>query len=352
MPLEALTLVNILEERISDITVKSEVRISKFEKNAKKQKIIRRISIFLFRILDFPRLFRASNFGFRIYKVMRNKIEQLKQVALKSLYVVIPLVIIGVIYSSLYESTDDAFIEGHVVAVSPRVSGTVKTVAIRDNEVVQKDQLLVEIDPRDYQTALSRAQGDADAAQADAAKAQDDVDRYRPLASRDEISKQQFKHLELTAQSAAAKAESAKAKLEQAELDLSYTRILAPWTGKVTKRSVEEGATVGTGQPLMALVSPEVWVVANFKETQIKKMKPGQKVKISIDALDKSFRGHVDSLQAGSGTRFSLFPPENATGNFVKVVQRVPVKVVFDEQAKELSQVGPGMSVVCRVRVK
>lgn len=283
---------------------------------------------------------------------MKDKIKQLKQVALKSLYIIIPVLIIGIIYSAFYESTDDAFIEGHIVAVSPRVSGTVKTVAITDNQLVQKDQLLVEIDPRDYQTAFDRAKADADAAFADAAKAQDDVDRYRPLASRDEISKQQFRHLELTAKSTHAKLESAGAKLEQAELDLSYTKVLAPWTGKVTKRSVEEGATVGTGQPLMALVSPEVWVIANFKETQIKKMKPGQKVKISIDALDQSFKGHVDSLQAGSGTRFSLFPPENATGNFVKVVQRVPVKIVFDEQAKELAKVGPGMSVICRVKVK
>ncbi len=283
---------------------------------------------------------------------MKNKIEQFKKVAFKSLYVIIPVFIIGFIYSSLYESTDDASIEGHIVAVSPRVSGTVKTVAITDNQLVQKDQLLVEIDPRDYQTNLDRAQADADSAEADAAKSENDLERYRPLASRDEISKQQLTHLELTAQSNRAKADAAKARLEQAELDLSYTRIVAPWIGKVTKRSVEEGATVGAGQPLLALVSPEVWVIANFKETQIKKMKPGQKVKISVDALHKSFKGHVDSLQAGSGTRFSLFPPENATGNFVKVVQRVPVKIVFDAQAPELAQVGPGMSVVCRVRVK
>jgi membrane fusion protein (multidrug efflux system) len=152
---------------------------------------------------------------------------------------------------------------------------------------------------------------------------------------------------------AEADAARAEAEAEQARLNLSYTKIYAPISGHVARKSVEMGAYVQTGQPLLALVDPDVWVIANFKETQLAKMRPGQPVTVTLGAHpDASFAAHVDSLQRGSGARFSLLPPENATGNYVKVVQRVPVKIVFDDP-KQVEQyaLGPGMSVLPSVKV-
>ena len=141
--------------------------------------------------------------------------------------------------------------------------------------------------------------------------------------------------------------------LAQAELQLSYTKAVAPEDGRVTTKAVEPGDYVQVGQNLMGLVTPEVWVTANFKETQITHMHPGEPVTVSVDAYpDRELNAHIDSIQAGSGARFSLLPPENATGNFVKVVQRVPVKIVFDEKPEVQQVLGPGMSAVPDVRVK
>ena len=156
------------------------------------------------------------------------------------------------------------------------------------------------------------------------------------------------------AETAGATIEQLRAALEQAELELSYTKIYAPDSGRVTRKAVEEGALVQVGQPLMAIVPGDVWVTANFKESQIGYLKPGQPVEIYIDAYpDKVFRGHVDSIQAGTGARFSLIPPENATGNYVKVVQRVPVKIDFDKDQLDAQHLlAPGMSVVPEVKVK
>jgi len=155
------------------------------------------------------------------------------------------------------------------------------------------------------------------------------------------------------AATATASTEQLRAQLAQAELELSYTKIYAPEDGRVTRKSVEEGALVQIGQPLLAIVPGNVWVTANFKESQIGGMVPGQAVEISVDAYpDKTFKGHVDSIQAGTGARFSLIPPENATGNYVKVVQRVPVKIVFDEPPDPKHMLAPGMSVVPEVAVR
>jgi membrane fusion protein (multidrug efflux system) len=155
------------------------------------------------------------------------------------------------------------------------------------------------------------------------------------------------------AATAGATTEQLRAQVAQAELELSYTKIYAPENGRVTRKSVEEGALVQIGQPLLAIVPGDVWVTANFKESQIGAMTPGQSVEINVDAYpDKTFKGHVDSIQAGTGARFSLIPPENATGNYVKVVQRVPVKIVFDESPHPKHMLAPGMSVVPEVKVK
>jgi membrane fusion protein (multidrug efflux system) len=266
--------------------------------------------------------------------------------------ILIPLGIVYWIYASAYESTDDAFLETQVVAVSPRVAGHVQALHFIDNQIVEKDRLLVELDPRDFQASLDRAKADAAVAETEAAKSQGDYNRALPLARRDEISKQQLAHLEAEWNAGEARVKSAQAREKQAELDLSYAKIAAPWAGKITKKGVEVGAYIQAGQPLFSLVSQSPWVIANFKETQIGFMRPGQPVQIHIDALGKTLKGKVDSLQAGSGARFSLFPPENATGNFVKVVQRVPVKILLEEPLPPEAELGPGLSVVCKVKVK
>jgi membrane fusion protein, multidrug efflux system len=155
------------------------------------------------------------------------------------------------------------------------------------------------------------------------------------------------------AELAGAEVEQARAAVEQAALELSYTRIYAPESGRVTRKVAEEGAYVQVGQALMVIVPSQVWVVANFKETQLTSMRPGQPVEITVDAYpDKVFIAHVDSIQAGTGARFSLLPPENATGNYVKVVQRIPVKIVFDEPPDPNHLLGPGMSAVPVVKIK
>ncbi len=307
-----------------------------------------------------------------------------------------------------YETTDDAFIEGRVVLISPRVSGPVTRLLVEDNQRVNAGDPLVEIDPRDYDTQLAQAQADLASARAQLAQAQSqitvddakseqqsaavlsagaeatraaaDLTRYESVESR-AISRSQLDYARAQAQVTAAAVEVAKhqagaaaaqaslsrvsvdtasarvqqeeAKLEQARLNLSYTKVTAPINGRVTQRTVEAGIYVQTGQALLALVPEEVWVVANFKETQLDHMRPGQPVSIRLDAYPgREFSGRVDSIQAGTGARFGLLPPENAVGNYVKVVQRVPVKIVFTEPLEAALDIAPGMSVEPRVRVK
>lgn len=243
---------------------------------------------------------------------------------------------------------------------------------------------------------LQQDQADLDAAKSEAARASADLERYSKLSDQ-AVSQQRMDLVRSTAQSAAsavqaaekrvAAAESevsaasvhleaaradtkrveaaravlrrreaevsqAQAVLEQAKLDLSYTRIIAPAAGRVTKKAIEPGDYVGVGRNLMALVSPDAWVEANFKETQLRRIRPGQPATIHVDAYDIELKGHVESIQAGSGAAFSLLPPQNATGNYVKVVQRVPVKIVFDDPAASDYLLGPGMSVVPRVNTR
>ncbi|MCS7314274.1 MAG: HlyD family secretion protein [Bryobacterales bacterium] len=385
-----------------------------------------------------------------------------------------------------YETTDNAFIEGAIIQISPRVFGQVLRVHVEDNQHVNRGDLLVELDPADYearlteararlQDILARAEGaraglsatttttsaalvqaragleaaraqvemlrarldEAEAAvraaeanlaqararraaaEAEAKRAAADFERYRALFAKDEISRQMLDRAETEARAAAANLDAAtqlvaaaeadlarakalqgstqaalrqaetavqqaegkvreaqagqdqvrarqsevqaltasielqRALVRQAELNLSYTQIRAPEAGYITKKSVEPGNIVQPGQALMALVCDRLWVVANFKETQLRRMRPGQPAEIRIDAYPQlRLRGRVDSIQSGSGARFSLLPPENATGNYVKVVQRVPVKIVFTDPLPSQYKLGPGMSVVPRVRVR
>jgi membrane fusion protein (multidrug efflux system) len=232
-----------------------------------------------------------------------------------------------------------------------------------------------------------KAKADADAAAATAQKAEADFRRAQDLLKQKTISQQEFDSAQAVNNKAQADLQSARENVEEenskvdeaekqlatvfaqkdmafaqlneaqtniaaANLNLSYTKIFAPSDGRVTRKQVEAGDYLEVGQQIMSLVPVEVWVVANFKESQLKKMLPGQDVSVEIDALGgKKFRAHVDSVQAGSGAAFSLLPPENATGNFVKVVQRVPVKIVFDDPLPADHTIGPGLSVAPSVQV-
>jgi len=290
--------------------------------------------------------------------------------------------LVYVIRAMSRESTDDAFITGHIISVSARVDGHVQKVDISDNQQVKKGDLLAKIDPRDYQVRLDLAQAALSAAEAtvtqsqaqantasvETGRAEKDYKRYRQLFDANAgITQQQLDNASAAARSAQsqresadsqvaiarAKAAEAKAAAEQAQLNLSYTNIRAPQSGKIAKKSIEAGEFIRTGQPVLNIVTPDVWVVANFKETQLKHMKPGQQVTIKVDAYSgKTFKGHVDSIQSGTGSIFSLLPPENATGNYIKVVQRVPVKIVFDEDPNDVNMLSPGMSVMPVVKVR
>ena len=249
-----------------------------------------------------------------------------------------------------YEETDDAFVDAHVAPVSSKVSGQVTAVHVDDNQPVKRGDLLVEIDPGDYKVEAARARAEVAAADAEARQAKLDASRYAQLVAKDQVARQTADKAQADAEVAKAKADTARERLAQAELNLSYTKILAPQDGRVARRSVETQSFVQPGQPLMAVVPASVFVIANFKETQLARMRPGQPAKVKVDAFPgREFKAHVDSLQAGTGARFSLLPPENATGNYVKVVQRLPVKIAFDEPTDGLS---PGMSAVPVVEVR
>lgn len=256
--------------------------------------------------------------------------------------VLIGLLIFGIkegIHSYYYESTDDAFIEGHVMTISTKLSNLVRDVLIDDNYEVKKGDLLVQIDPRDYEVQLHVAQANYE-------KAKSDYDRDVALASTKAISTQDL-------DTTRAALDVTAAQLEQAKLNLEYTRITAPVAGRITHKNVEPGDYIETGETLFSIVPHEIWVVANFKETQLTHMHPGQPVTIRVDAFPgRIFKGHVDSLQSGTGARFSLLPAENATGNYVKVVQRLPVKIVFDEPPEIQALFAPGLSVVPEVKIR
>jgi membrane fusion protein, multidrug efflux system len=370
------------------------------------------------------------------------------------------------------ESTDDAQVDAHVTQIAARVPGTVATVLVHDNQLVDAGAVLVELDPRDYQVAVDKARAelaDAEAnavaaqstvpiastaatsnvmtarggvmqaqsgvtasekeidaararlisaqarlreVEANAAKASRDVERLRGLLAKDEISQQQFDsataaaqaqtaaadsarsqiaeaeagirvaesklaqahageqqaHAELAsaqtapsqitatkarASSAEAHAAQARANLAQAELNRQYVTVKAPVRGVVSRKGINVGQVVQGGQPLLAIVQlDDVWVTANFKETQLKEVRPGQRAKVTVDAFGRDYTGKVDSIAGATGARFSLLPPENATGNFVKVVQRVPVKIVLDPGQDPEHLLRPGMSVTPTVYFK
>jgi membrane fusion protein (multidrug efflux system) len=364
------------------------------------------------------------------------------------------------------ESTDDAQVDGHITPVSSKVYGRVAEVLVDDNQQVKAGQVLVRIDPRDYQAALDQAkaalalaeadaqaagvdvprtretvasgtssadaqlagaqadflraqvtydqartsdlawaQANVDKSHANAELAKADLARYKPLLDKGEISQQQYdaakanadatasslkadqekldqahRSVEITkaqlaaaearveqakagvatahadvrqvsmrtadAQGKVAKVQQARASLDAAQLNLSYTEIVAPVDGVATHKQVEVGQVVQQGQGLLVVVPLQnVWVTANFKETQLRKMKPGQKAEVHVDTYGKTFSGHLDSIAGATGAVLSLLPPENATGNYVKVVQRIPVKIVLDPISADKAILRPGMNV-------
>jgi membrane fusion protein (multidrug efflux system) len=313
-------------------------------------------------------------------------------------------------YDRQFESTDDAFIAGHVTAVSAQVPGRVKQVLVDDNQKVAKGDVVLRIDPADYQVRLNQAraalatarrnldeavsQQEAARAEAETSRAQvaselataENADkekaRYDKLASERVVAQEAKDNADTAARTARAaldvarkkyaadqtqvalagtRIETAKAQVEEARsavdkaaLDLAHTEVHARVSGRVTNKAVEPGDYIQTGQNFLSLVNPDIWVVANFKETQLTRMRPGQEVTVTVDAYPgREIKARVESVQRGTGAAFSILPPENATGNYVKVVQRVPVKIVFDRtDADKDMLLAPGMSVVPTVRVR
>lgn len=357
-----------------------------------------------------------------------------------------------------FEDTDDALVDGHISGIASRIAGTITGVYAEEDQFVKAGQVLVDLDPRDYKTAIQQAEGQVEQARGQAlaeqpnipvtevtnttniatsdsavaaatdavaaaesnyqaalekvseaeannAKAQQDAARYRPLVEKDEISQQQFDQVIATATAMAAtvaaahstadaaqkqvaearqqllqarqrahevnlnaprqmairqamlgsrrgSAEVAMAELEQARLNLSYCKIVAPFTGIVAKRIAEVGMSVAPGQQVFLVTNlDDLWVTADFRETQLRNMHPGQSVRIHVDSLGTDFDGYIESMPAASGAVTSLLPPENATGNFVKIVQRLPVRIRFKKNQPGLERLRPGMSVEPRVRV-
>ena len=319
-------------------------------------------------------------------------------------------------YASTHVSTDDAQVDGHITPILPRIGGFVAAVRIRDNQAVKAGDTLVTLDDRDYRARLAQADADLAAliatvgsrkdvgqavaqldqskaaaaaaaenvtqAEANAERASSDLERYRVLAARNIVSRQQLDGAEaasradsallLAAQrnasaageqvtaataalrAAAARVASARAVRDLAALQVSYTVVTAPVSGVVSKKSVEVGQLVQPGQPLMAIVPLEdVWVVANLKETQIERVVPGAPAEITADAYPgRVFPGYVESVSPATGAKFSLLPPDNATGNFTKIVQRIPVRVRLDAPPDSLHPMRPGMSVDVTIRKK
>jgi membrane fusion protein, multidrug efflux system len=346
--------------------------------------------------------------------------------ALVGIGLVLILAVVGLYFfaqSMSCQSTDDAFIEGHVTGVAPKIAGRIDKVFVDDNQLVNKGDPIAEIDSRDYDAQLRQKQAalestvanavaaqaavdqqiarvkslqatvdqdkaDQESSQAQADQDVDDLRREQDLYSRHVVSIQDFIHSQAANRAAQANLDSARMKVRSAEAQLlegqaevrtfhalvqevlaqeqeseanveaaqlndSYTKVFAPESGQVTRKAVESGDYVQVGQSLIALVRENIYVTANFKENQLALMRPGQPVEIEVDALGgRKFKGHVESVQKGSGAAFSLLPPEDATGNYVKVVQRVPVKILFDSIPDGGLPLGPGESVVPTVKVQ
>jgi membrane fusion protein (multidrug efflux system) len=250
-------------------------------------------------------------------------------------------------YRKTHVSTDDAFIDGNIHTISARVKGNVKAVSVTDNQRVKQGDVLVEIDAADYRSKAAAARANLELQRAKLRLAESDRKRAKALYEQDASSTERYDRAVSTYEIALAQVKLAEEQLRQAQLNLSYTKVVAPADGYVTRKSVQTGNQVEAGQPLMAIVDLDsLYVVANYKETDMERIRPGQEVEMTVDSFPgKEFKGKVDSIMAGTGVSFSLFPAENATGNYVKVVQRIPVKIVFQEGSDKEHLLRIGMSV-------
>jgi membrane fusion protein (multidrug efflux system) len=219
--------------------------------------------------------------------------------------------------SYTHEETDDAYVTGHLHNLAPRIAGVVTKVLVDDNQFVHEGDTLVELDPMEYQAVAEAAKANLDVAQSN-------LNRMKPLIASHAISPEDVDN-------AQSKVDVDLAQYELAQLQIVYCTLKAPATGYVGRKNVEVGNRVSAGQTLLVIVEPDVWVVGNFKETQLAKMRPGQPVRINIDSIpDRVFDARVDSFSPATGNEFALLPADNSTGNFTKIVQRVPVKIVFN----------------------
>ncbi len=320
--------------------------------------------------------------------------QQQTEKRIKKRKILIPIAIVASIlvglflfYESHFQSTDDAYVEADIIQVTPKVAGHITESYIEDNMEVKKGDLVAKIDDEvyiekykqakaNYEKALynqKNAKASLKASNSEIKLAKLDLDRYTALYKEGAVSKQVLDKAQtnydnvLASQTRArenvfadgknvadADLKALEAIMNQARLNLEYTNVVAPNSGVVTNRRIEKGSYVSVGSPLFAIVPDKIWIVANFKENQVGQMKPGQEVTIKVDAYKhKTFKGKVDSIQRASGAKSSLFPPENAVGSFVKIVQRIPVKIVFDEKIdKNEYNIVSGMSVVPKVRIK
>ena len=324
-------------------------------------------------------------------KIMDNKVSTKRHWLIFGGVIIIIIAVFMIFEASKYQTTDDAYVDTTTVSVSPKVAGQIVKVLVQDNQQVKAGDVVAVIDKIDYQVKVEQAtaayerallnqqnaHANLDAANAEIDLAKKDVERYQNLYKAGAVSKQTLDNAitnlekkqasQITAEQAifstnptnASKVADAelnvlKAQKKAAELALEYTDIIAPINGTVSGKKVEVGMMVQPGSPLFVIVPNDVWVVANYKETQIRGMKEGMPVDIKIDTYPhKVFKGKIDSIQRASGAKSSLFPPENAVGSFVKIVQRIPVKIVFTEDYdKNEYRIIPGMSVVPKVKTK
>jgi membrane fusion protein (multidrug efflux system) len=265
--------------------------------------------------------------------------------------------LIGYFYNSYRKThitTDDAFVDGNIHTIATRVAGNVKSVAVTDNQRVERGDLLVELDPADYRSRADAARANLELQRATLRLAAIERNRAKALYDQDAGSADRYDKAASNHEISLAQVKLAEEQLRLAELNLGYTRVTAPASGYITRKSVQTGNQVKDGQPLMAVVDLDnLYVVANYKETEMEHIRPGQPVRITVDAYSgRVLTGKVDSIMAGTGVSFSLFPAENATGNYVKVVQRIPVKIVLEPGADKDHLLRVGMSVVPTVLAK
>ncbi len=256
--------------------------------------------------------------------------QHFKKIAVAIFFGISALIWMGIqIYNHYYTSTDDAYINAHVVQIAPRITGKVVHLAVANNQYVKKDQPLFDIDPAPFQAAVDSAQAQVAIAEAQLANASIEAKRTAPLVKQKYLSPQTGDNTIASLKTATGNLEFAKAGLKQAQLNLAYTNLKAPVSGWVTNLTLRTGDVISANQPLFALISDEeFWADANFKETEMQDIKPGQLATVVTDLYpNHPFKGRVESISGGAGAAFSLLPPQNATGNWVKVTQRIPVRV-------------------------